>query len=342
MDPIQLVDRLGIPSEVASTLVNSRTCEFATLSRSGAPITNPLWPSLGVDGTIDVHTALAIPSKAERARRNPNVCLSYCRPTNPELERPPIVVVSGSAAVRDADLQANTDRYVRFALEAMPGMFGRIPGPVLRQLGFYFTRIYIEVAPRWIWWWPEGDLTRLPERWVISGDPPMSRSDPPPRPATAAEKPARPAVAAPDDWRRDLAYALDRLGPPVLTTVDQDGYPVALPALSATRVALGVTLEMPPVAEARPRGLACLSFHAFGFRGGIIRQENVSFAGRIGGTIDGPVFEVDRQLAAISVGGMWSMARTFLGLWRPGRRRLAIEADRRGQPVPRVRMSTAE
>ena len=73
----------------------------------------------------------------------------------------------------------------------------------------------------------------------------------------------------------------------------------------------------------QPGGLACLSFHAFDFTGGIVRQENVSFAGRIGHSTDGTVFEVERELAAISVRSMWSMARAFVGPWRH-RSRLAI------------------
>ena len=46
------------------------TTEYASLDRSGTPITWPVTPYLGAGGTLDVTTGLSYPLKAQRARRN--------------------------------------------------------------------------------------------------------------------------------------------------------------------------------------------------------------------------------------------------------------------------------
>ena len=91
--------------------------EYTSLTRAGLPIMVPLTPFLGQDQlSVDVSTGLTYPAKAERSRRNPKVCLLFSDAVGSGLTNPPIVMVQGLATVRDAEIQANTDRYVRLAL----------------------------------------------------------------------------------------------------------------------------------------------------------------------------------------------------------------------------------
>ncbi|MFI6738607.1 pyridoxamine 5'-phosphate oxidase family protein [Nonomuraea sp. NPDC050451] len=99
--------RLGgvLPAEVRQVFERSFVCEYTSLTRAGRPVTWPVTPYAGRDGTLDVTTGLSYPDKAERARRDPRVALLYSDPAGSGLDRPPVVLVQGRAAVRDADLR---------------------------------------------------------------------------------------------------------------------------------------------------------------------------------------------------------------------------------------------
>ena len=81
---------------------------------------------------------------------------------------PPVVLVQGLATVRDADLQANTDRYVRVSLAKAPAAFKGQPKLLLRTLDWYFTRMWVQVTPTRVWWWDSPALTS--ERWAKDFD----------------------------------------------------------------------------------------------------------------------------------------------------------------------------
>ena len=102
------------PAGLAELTRRSLVSEYASLTRDGRPITWPVSPYLAEDGTtIDVSTGLTYPSKAERARRDPRVAVLLSSLVGTGIPDAPVVLVQGLATVRDADLQANTDRYVR-------------------------------------------------------------------------------------------------------------------------------------------------------------------------------------------------------------------------------------
>ena len=65
--------------ELTEVFTSSLVCEYATLTRQGRPVTWPVTPYLG-GRTLDVSTGLTYPLKAERARANPRVALSYSDP----------------------------------------------------------------------------------------------------------------------------------------------------------------------------------------------------------------------------------------------------------------------
>ena len=141
----------------------------------------PVTPYVSDDrATLDVATGLTYPTKAERARRNPKVSLLYSDPVGSGLVQPPVVLVQGLATVRDADLQANTDRYVRLVMAKAPAAFKGQPKFLLRTLDWYFARIWVEVTPTRMWWWDSETLTSEPGQWIAPPATTAPPSDPAP------------------------------------------------------------------------------------------------------------------------------------------------------------------
>lgn len=319
----------------------SATAEYASLTRTGVPITVPTTPYVGEDGrTLDVTTGLTYPAKAERARRDPRVCLLFADPVGSGIDRPRTVAVQGLATVRDSDLQANTDRYIRISTQKYPAAMKGQPLFVLKRMGWYFARIWIEITPLHVLCWPDRDLSEPPESWHAPEGAAAPLSDPAP---TGAQP--HPWLRPPTSWQ-DAARGYERLPLQDLTVVDANGFPMCVPVTRTQLVDEGFVVHVGPGSPPFDEGPACLTMHAHPevFTG----QENRSFVGRVvpetgtPGTGTTARILVDRALADWSIVG--NRAQSALGFLRKGRLlspRLRTEAARRFQPVPTVRFPTA-
>jgi hypothetical protein len=322
------------PGELTD-ITTSLACEYATLTGEGRPVTWPVTPYPG-EGTLDVSTGLTYPLKAERARRNPHVALSFSDPTGyasrPGSASPPVVVVEGLATVRDADLQTNTDRYVREAL-AKTGTSGT-PWIIARTWAWYYARIWVEVTPLRVMWWPGGDLSATPETWTAPPATTAPPSDPAPSRRTSHTLSTGAANPAPGDWR-PFADRAERLGTPVVTVV-REGFPLPVRARSVRRTVNGFHVTL-PVGVDPATGPACLTFHRV-TASPRFTQENVVLLGRSTPEGDGLAVTVDRAVNDWSLSGSrLSQARDWFRQGARRQARLADEAARRGQPVPTVR-----
>jgi len=323
------------PDGLLEVFERSLTVEYASLTRTGLPITVPTTPYLGDNfETIDVSTGLTYPTKAERARRDPRVCLLFADPLGSGLDEPPVVLVQGLATVRDSDLQANTDRYVRLSMQKLPEATKGQPRFVLRRLGWYYARIWIEVTPLHMRWWPGRNLEEPPRTLNAAEGTAAPLSDP----APSGKQPG-PWLAPPSSWR-DAAREADRLSTHDLTTVDANGFPLCLPVLRTEVVDDGFGLRLGPGAPPVQAGPACLTIHAHPQR--FTGQENRTIIGTLQPSPDrgGPFhFRAERALADWSLAGSRTrMGLSFLGKGRRLSPRLASEAQRRFQAVPIVRL----
>jgi len=316
------------PEELADVFAAAITAEYAGLTRAGTPVTVPTTPYVG-ERSLDLSTGLTYPTKAERARRNPRVALLFADPVGSSIDRPPVVAVQGLAAVRDANLQANADRYVRESLTKLPAATKGQPRFALKKMAWYYARIWVEITPVRIRWWPDRDLALPPREWTKPGAIAAPASDPLP-----AGSPPRAWTEAPSSWPEVASFALSSLPWCDLTVVDGDGYPLCLPVARVEAGPTGFALHVGPAAPAIAAGPACITFHRHPdtFTG----QENRSFVGRF--SPDEGTFVVERALAHWSLaGGRGRVAMGFLSSgWRL-RGRLRAEAARRGQSVPTVR-----
>lgn len=319
------------PADVKVVFQRSLTCEFATLTRRGTPVTWPVTPYQSETGTLDVSTGLTYPAKAERARRNPRVALLFADRVGTGMSDPPVVLVRGLASVRDRDLQAGTDRYIKLALSKLAPVYRYTPWWILKRHAWYWVRAWVEVTPLEMWWWPNRDLTEKPQKWAAGEATTAPSSDPAPTgPAPGGYQPA------PEEWRPRAEQALDRLELADLTVVDASGWPIVWPLSNVTSAAGGFSLGFGPHAPTPARGPACISFHSHGeeFTG----QENAVFVGEVRPHEGGAEFVVERALGDFSLAGhRLAVARSFFSKARKLRPRLEREVERRGQTMPVIR-----
>ncbi|HLN42633.1 MAG TPA: hypothetical protein VK215_09270 [Acidimicrobiales bacterium] len=323
------------PEELDEVFGRSVTVEYASLTRAGSPVTIPTTPYVNANGlTIDVSTGLTYPAKAERARRDPRVCLLFADPVGSGMADPPVVLVQGLATVRDSDLQTNTDRYVRLSMEKLPDATKGQPRFALRRLAWYYARIWIEVTPLHVRWWPSRSLEEPVRTWNAPEGTAAPLSDP----APSGTQPHA-WLAPPASWHA-AAQDAGRLATHDLTVVDANGFPLCVPVMGTEVVDDGFVLTLGGAAPAVIAGPACLTMHSHPER--FTGQENRTIIG----TVEPPArpgdavrFCAERALADWSLaGGRPRLALSFLATGRRLAPRLATEAQRRFQPVPRVRL----
>lgn len=323
----------SIPTVDLSTLVDTAssfmTTEYASLTRTGRPVTWPVTPYRGETGaTVDVSTGLTYPLKAERARHDPHVALGFGKPTGSGLRSAPVIVVQGLATVRDADLARTSARYLEVASAKLPEAFRSLPDVVLGRMAFYWTRMWVEVTPLRVLWWHGGDLATLPEEWRA----PEGTVAPPSDPAPAGRGPGSWQSDAATDWRSRAAGAIERLGLPVVTGVDADGWPLPVPVRSAVATRDGYEVVL-PAGVTLADGPAFVTFHDHPEV--LTSQENIGLAGTL--RCEGPRARivVERALADFPLPKRkLAAARALMTQRRLLQPRLAAEAERRGQPLP--------
>ena len=323
----------GWPSELWEVVNRFVTCEYATLTAKNTPVTFPLTPYVGEDGrTIDVSTGLAYPAKAERARRNPKVGILFSYPAGSGMEKAPVVLVQALATVRDTDLQAGMDRYLRLNMKKFPEAYKGQPAFLLKRQQWYYTRIWMHDTPVKAMVWADGDTSKQPQVWTA----PEGTTAPPSDPAPSGPKP-KPWNGPATDWREGALVVLKTQGLPVLTVVDREsGFPVLTRMTGATMSDEGFTLDLPEGTPVLPVGPACLTFHSHPEV--FVGQENTAFVGEVtpkfGG---GAAFKVERQLGDFSMGkSKLATTMTFIRSSFRLNPQLKAELARRGAKMPVV------
>lgn len=156
------------PPEIEAVFLAFRTCEFSTLAKDGTPITWPTLPFWDAEHRrFIVTTSIGFPQKAYNVRRSGRVSLLFSEPKSSGLVRPPAVLIQGDATAPD-EIVTSFDGYedaLRQTFERQPGGMVFSSNPITRYIAdWYYMRLLIYVAPRRILWWPEGDMTREPNR----------------------------------------------------------------------------------------------------------------------------------------------------------------------------------
>jgi len=247
-----------LPQDIQQVFDRFITTEYTTIDRAGQPISWPVTPYYSPGAvSIDVTTGLGYPKKAADAEANPKVALLFSDPTGSGLDRPPQVLVQGTAEVDDRDLDANRERYGRESIEKLPATKSlHPPKPVQRLLAWYYTRIYVHVRPERVYVWPEGECTREPELLDTHLEEVRSGHDEEP------EAPPPAPVGQGPIWDERMDKLGDHYETAVLSLVAPDGFPFAVRTpIAVDRAARRVRVAAEPVGVPLQPGLACVTAH---------------------------------------------------------------------------------
>ena len=281
-----------------------RTCEFATLSKSGVPIAWPTVPLRRPDGTFTLTTSIALPQKAYNIRRDPRVAMLFSEPTASGIEGAPQLLVQGTATCPDRIVTAvdGLEEYWRrlYERQSVNRMYGA--NPLSRRLfDWYYMRLLITVTPT-AW------STRPP---LPPGAPP--RTD-----------------GALDGVAGDALRRLATFPSAVLGTRDDDGMP-RLRRVRVTGPGDGQTLGLTvPGEDDLPAGPASLLAHHHDEQLWSLRS--VVVVGELGRAADGWAFRPERVIPGGGDGGPIGLVRTIRGL----RATAGGYLERRGLPRPEI------
>ena len=128
-----------------------RTCEFATVNRSGTPIAWPLVTHRREDGTFVLTTSIGLPQKALNIRRNPAVAMRFSDSTASGLADPPHILVQGTASCPDdvvTDAGVLPEYWRRLMIRQPSSSLYARTAIGRRMMAFYYLRLIITVTPR--------------------------------------------------------------------------------------------------------------------------------------------------------------------------------------------------
>ena len=248
----------SLPSDVQSVFERFVTTEYTTVDSRGQPITWPVTPYYHAgEDCVDVTTGVGYPKKADDASANPHVSLLFSDPNGSGMDKPPMVLVQGTARVDEEDVRANADRYFRESTAKLPAVKSQMPPKFAhRFLGWYFDRIYVHVWPERVYVWQDCDPTNEPTLYDTHLEEVRSGHSEEPEESLPAPDAGAPAW---DDRMNELG---ERYPSAVVSLVSPDGFPFSLRVpVRVDRQARRVRIEAEALGVPVHPGLACLTAH---------------------------------------------------------------------------------
>ncbi len=135
-------------------------CEFTTISK-GKPVTFPLLHFYDADsGKFTVTSSILFSRKAEHMKNNPKVSLLFSNPEGSGIGKQ-TVLVQGVASCDDSDLDHGWERFLPYWRKKEPYIDAFLAER--EKFGWFWKRIVIQVEPRKIMAWKNGNIMIRPE-----------------------------------------------------------------------------------------------------------------------------------------------------------------------------------
>jgi hypothetical protein len=299
--PAPFVDAVPDAAQLHALLSRYRTCEFATITRSGVPAAWPAVCLVAPDArSIVLTTCIGLPLKAFNVRRDPRVALLFSDPTGAGPDALPQVLVQGTAVCPDEirTSPAGLEDYWTQLAERQPSSRALSSSTLMHPvLDFYYMRLVITVTPE-----------------TVTVRPPLVRTQPP---------------AAPGRMKKDgsvfgqVARRLSSYQDAVLATVPDAGLPdlrrVRVTSRSAQRDLHRVDATDPTATL--PSGPANLLFHGHDAQIDQLRQ--IGVFGELTQDSAGAGFRPDRCVTTAEAKSPAVMIATMRRTRRSTRRYLA-------------------
>jgi len=159
----------GMPAPVVELLNKALVGELTVVDHNGRFRTDPLIPLW--DGRYVLMTSSILFSrKLEDIKRNPRVSLSLSDPVGVPAQPFSRATIQGDARVIDDDLHEGWYRLLPL-WEAKEPIVKTLLKP-MQKLGLplFWERAIIELLPKRVLWWPNGDTARDPQVTDMRGD----------------------------------------------------------------------------------------------------------------------------------------------------------------------------
>ena len=147
-----------LPKPVRELLERALVCEFTVLAPSGRPVTHPMLP-LWDGERVYMTSSVLFSKKLEHIKRNPRVALSISDPVAAG-GLSARCSIQGDATVIEDDPHVTWERIIPLWVAKEPGVEAFLNARY--ALPLFFERSLIEVTPRRVAWWPDGDVSRPP------------------------------------------------------------------------------------------------------------------------------------------------------------------------------------
>jgi len=151
---------MNAPDWVRDVFERYLICEFTSID-NGKPVTFPLLFFYDANPPrFAVTSSILFSRKIEHMKKNPKVSLLFSNPEGSGVEKH-VVLVQGVAKCDDSDLDHGWERYLPMWRKKEPYIDGFLAAR--EQFPWFWKRIVVEVEPRKILAWKNGDTSKPAE-----------------------------------------------------------------------------------------------------------------------------------------------------------------------------------